>query len=154
MSNFLDKTFTVRQVWRWTRRAIYLAIPLYVVVFFLHAWDMKMGGVGLNNSPFKDRIPAQCDGYVQHSLGTPGGRTAADNLMLRERIRRYPLEPLIKSSSPLIPCLGYAVLGGVHDKTPGDANFTEQWLDSGGDPVVTIRVEYNKPYLTEIGSKK
>lgn len=154
MSSFLDKTLTVRQIWRWTRRAIYLAIPLYVLAVFLNAWELKTGGVSLNNSPFKDRIPGQCSGYVEHSFGNPVGRTAVDNFLVRERIRRYPLDQLVKNSSPLIPCLGYAVLGGLHGTTPGDANFTEQYVDAKGNPIVTVRVEYNKPYVTETGSKK
>jgi hypothetical protein len=146
MSNILDKTFTLRQVWRWTRRAIYVAIPVYIVAIFLHAWNMKIGGVSLNDSPFKDRIPAQCEGYAQKSLRTPANRTTADELLLRGRIRRYSLANLIGSSSPLFSCLGYAVLGGAHDRTPGDANFIEQYVDAQGDPFITVRVEYNKPY--------
>lgn len=154
MSRFLDKTFTVRQIWRWTRRAIYVAIPLYLVAIFLNAWILKMGGVGLSNSPFKDRIPDQCIRYAERSFGTPGGRTAVDNLLLRERLTRGPIEGFVNGPDLTAECLGYAVLGGLHGKTPGDANFTEQRVDARGDPVITVRVEYNKPYLTEKGSSK
>lgn len=154
MSNFLDKTFTVRQVWRWTRRTIYVAIPVYVIVVFLYAWNMKVGGVSLNNSPFKDRIPEQCVGYAGRSLGTPSGRTLTDEFLLRARLRRGSIEGLVNGPDLTPACLGYAVLGGLHDKTAGGANFTEQWLDAKGNPIVTVRVEYNKPYLTETGSKK
>lgn len=153
MNNFLDKSITVRQIWRWTRRAIYIAIPLYVWAFLSSAWDLKMGGVNLNGSPVKDLIPKQCFGHVERSRGITVGRTARDSLLLRGRVWRFPLEPMINGSSQLPQCFGYAVLAGIHDREPGDANFTEQWLDDSGNSVVTISVEYNQPYLKEPSSK-
>lgn len=152
MSNILDKTFTVRQIWRWMRYAVYLTIPLYVGAVFLNAWDMKIRGVSLNNSSFKDSIPTQCSGYVEKSFGTPAGRTLIDEILLIERTRRYSLDQLISNSSPLIPCLGYAVLGGLHGGK--DANFTDQYVDVDGTPIVTVRIEFHKKYVPETGDNK
>lgn len=57
----LDKTLTpsMRQVWRWTRYGLYAAVPIYLVLVFLNAWGLKTGGISLNRSPFKDRVPEQ-----------------------------------------------------------------------------------------------
>lgn len=154
MSTFMDKTFSVRQIWRWARRAIYLAIPLYVLAVFWNAWDLKMGGVSMNGSPFKDQVPEQCRGHAQKSFGTPAARTAMDSLLLRGRLRRYELDSVINNASPLLSCLGYAVLGGVHASVPSEADFTEQFVDASGNPFVTVRVEYQKTYATSQGIKK
>lgn len=154
MSAFMDKTISVRQMCRWIRRVIYLAIPLYVLAVLWNAWALKMGGVSLNDSPFKDRVPEICRGHAEKSFGTPADRTLLDEFLLRERLRRYDLDRLVGSASPLFACVGYAVLGGIHAKTPGDANFTEQFIDSTGKTVVTVRVEYHKVYLPALEIKK
>lgn len=154
MSSFLDRSFTVRQLWLWLRRAIYIAIPMYVVVFFLHAWNMKMGGVSLNSSPFKARIPDRCLAYAARSLSTPAERTAIDNILLRGRITRGSITGFVDGPDLTAECLGYAVLGGLHSRAAGDANFVEQRIDATGDPIVTVRVEYNKPYTMKTGSKQ
>ena len=145
MSNFMDNTISKRQLWRWTRRLIYLVIPLYVLAFFWNAWALKMGGVSVSNSPFKDRVPEQCSAYAQRSHGLPADRTAIDSLLLRGRLNRGSIEPLVAGMDKTPACLGYAVLGGLHGKTAGDANFSEQWVDAHGDRVLTVSVVYHKP---------
>lgn len=154
MNNFLDKTISVRKLWRWTRRVIYVAIPLYVLAVFWNAWNLRIGGVGLNDSPFKDQVPEQCRGYAQRSFGTPPDRTAVDNLLLRGRLARGSIEALASGVDRTPVCIGYAVLGGLHGKTRGDANFIEQWVDVHGDPVVTVRVEYHKAFVPAKENKK
>jgi hypothetical protein len=153
VSSFLDRSITVRQIWRWTRRVVYIAIPLYIWAFLSSSWDLKMGGAIPSRSPVKELFPAQCEGYIARSHGYGAGRITSDDLLLRGRIWRSSLEPQLNGSSQLPQCFGYAVLAGMHDRNPGDANFTEQWLDESGDSVVTIHVEYNKPYLRIPGSK-
>lgn len=154
MSTFMDKTFSVREIWSWARRAIYLAIPLYVLAVFWNAWDLKMGGVSMSDSPFKDQVPEQCRGYAQKSFGTPAARTAMDSLLLRGRLQRYELNSVINNASPLFSCLGYAVLGGLPARVPSEADFTEQFVDASGNPVVTVRVEYQKTYAVSSGINK
>ena len=154
MNNFLDKTISLRQMLKWTVGLFFLAMALYVAAVFLNAWNLKMGGGSLNHSPFKDQIPERCVGYAERSFGTPGGRTATDTLLLRGRLIRGSIEGFVSGPDLTAACLGYAVLGGLHGKAEGDANFIEQRIDANGDPIVTVRVEYNKPYLYESGSKQ
>lgn len=112
------------------------------------------GGVSMSDSPFKDQVPEQCRGYAQKSFGTPAARTAMDSLLLRGRLQRYELNSVINNASPLFSCLGYAVLGGLHARVPSEADFTEQFVDASGNPVVTVRVEYQKTYAVSSGINK
>lgn len=147
MSKLLDKSFTVsaRQIWRWTRRGMYVVVPIYFVIAFLHAWDLRHGGVILRTSPFKDRVPEVCVKYADgRSSMTPPGRTAIDSLLLRDRVMRWDINSLLNGTNLMPQCAGYAVLMGMHARSAGEANFTDQWVDANGDPVVTITVTYQK----------
>lgn len=146
-TKILDKPFTLRQMLRWACWSLILVVPIYFWVYLGTAWDLKMGGVSLNHSPFKDQISVECLAYAQRSHGTPGGRTAVDNFLLRERITRVSIVNFIYGPGIFKNCLGQAVITGLHAQVPGEANFTEELLDSNGDVIVTIRVEYSKPYL-------
>jgi hypothetical protein len=148
MNKILDKPFTLRQFFRLGPWVIGAAAPLYLVAVFLNAWDLKTGGVSLNNSPFKDQIPERCLTYAQRSFGTPGGRTALDNFLLQRRLTRQPIEGLTSGQNLARDCLGYAVLSGLHG-VPWVSDFTEQWVDKSGDPIVTVRVEFDKTYVDD-----
>lgn len=153
-TKLLDKSFTVRQVFRLLLIFLVLLIPLYVLAYIGNAMHLKWDGVSLNGSPFENTMPEKCNGFIQKSSGTPAERTAIDSLLLRDRIRRYDLERILNNNSPLVDCLGFAVLGGIHSKNPGAANFTEHYLDEGGDLLVSIRVEYHKPFTADIRRKQ
>ena len=68
--------------------------------------------------------------------------------------QRYELNSVINNASPLFSCLGYAVLGGLPARVPSEADFTEQFVDASGNPVVTVRVEYQKTYAVSSGINK
>lgn len=149
MNNILDKQFTIRQMLRWLSYASFLIVPLFLAAVFLNSWHIKMGGVTLATSPIKDKIPAQCNGFVERSSGNTD-RTLANAFLLRDRRHTYYLDKLINSDSPAIPCLGYAVLGGLHSKTASDANFIEEYINADGATVVTVHVKYgelNRPFF-------
>lgn len=94
--------------------------------------------------------------YAERSYGgyRGGGRIVQDNLLLRGRITRGSIEGLIYGPDLAKKCFGYALLGGLHDATPSDANFSEEWLDVQGNPVITVSVSYNKTYATKSERKK
>lgn len=149
MNSLLDRSFTlsVRQIWRWTRRAIYVLIPVYIFCLFANEWALRYGGVGLSTSPIKELVPERCTRFVDgRSRMTPGGRTLLDVLLLRERVRRTNATFLVSSNSITAPCFGFAIAGGLHAETPHEANFTDQWIDEMGDPVVTVQVKYHKHF--------
>lgn len=156
MNKLLDKSITVRQFFKYVRLLIYIAMPLYVAAFFLNSSSLKLGGVTLNNSPFISQIAPECLNYAGQSQGGyhGGGRTILDNFLLRGRLSRGSIDSLISGPDLTKKCLGYSLLGGLHDATPGDADFISQWLDEKGDPVVTVSVKYSKTYTTTVESKK
>lgn len=155
MKNFLDKTLTVRQIWRWTRRMLYVLIPIYIGAFFVHEWKLEMTTTPI---AYKDQIPDYCKDFAMRSSDRPGGSwgtTNVDSFLLRGRVRRSEMKYLVNGTSKAPACLGYAVLTGIrNDKYAPDANFTEQWLDTQGDPVITVHVQYHKAYPTTQGPSK
>ncbi len=97
VSNLLDKTISLRQILKWSIRLFFLAIPLYVAVVLMNSWNLKMGGISLNHSPYKDRIPDKCIPYASRSYGYNNG--ILDHLLLRARVRRIFVEDAITTSS-------------------------------------------------------
>ena len=156
MSRFLDKsiTFSVRQVLRWIRWSLYLLVPVYLVLFFLKGWEIKMGGTSLRRSPFADRVPSVCVDRVGHggnSTHVPQSRSVvADGLLLRDRIRESSISSLISGAGATPECFGYDILVGLHGQSAGDANFIHRWVDQEGQPVVTVHVQYHQT-LQDIG---
>lgn len=147
----LDRAFTIRQLLRGGRRVVYVIAPFYLALIFINAWNIKTGGVIPQTSPFRSRIPSECAGYIERSSGSPADRTLADELFLRGRVRRLPIDAALKPENSLFPCLGFAVLGGLHDSTPGDANFADEYVDKSGKPIVSVHVQYHGAYT---GDKK
>ena len=156
MSKFLDTAITVRQIYKYVRWLIYIALPVYTAAIFLNSLNLKTGGVILNNSPFVNQITLECRNYAEQSIGgyNGSGRTTLDNFLLRGRLRRGSIDSLVNGPDLTKKCLGYSVLGGLHDTTPRDANFTTEWLDEHGDPVVTVSVKYSKTYATQVERRK
>lgn len=155
MNELLEKSITVRQFFKYGRWLVYLATPIYVIAFFINSSNLKTGGISLNGSPFLGQIAPECLKYAGQSQGgySGGGRTISDNFLLRGRISRGPITSLINGPNLATKCFGYALLGGLHDPTPGDADFTEEWLDERGEKVITVSVRYNRTYTTPPESK-
>lgn len=151
MSTFLDKsiTFSVRQIWRWTRRTMYLLIPIYLVMFFLKGWEVKMGGVSLQRSPFADRVPSECRAYADrfggNSIYAANSRSnLSDAVLLRGRVIESDIEPLLNGTDYASKCFGYAVLNGLHGLEAGNANLIERWIDKDGKAVLSVQVQYHQ----------
>lgn len=153
MNRLLDKTISVRQIWRWTRRVIYVVIPIYLAAVFMHEWGVKMT---MTPIAYKNKIPQHCLAYMGYSSGRFAGQTLMDSLLFRGRVIRGPtIDSIVNDHDQWLACVGYRVIAGLN---PSDsaryASFSEEWLDSQGEPVVTIHVEYQKPYPFSQGTSK
>lgn len=153
MNNFLDKTFTVRQVWRWTRRAIYLAIPVYIGAVVAHSWNLKMGGVGYRDSPYYSIIPSECRGSAS-SVGFTGARswvlTWRDQLLMKPSTWVYSLpesEKKLGFGMRGMPCMGYDFLMVLHGE---DFKHVNKYVNEKGEVVATVTTEVIKPYRQQI----
>ncbi len=155
MNRILDKTFTlsVRQVWRWTRRLLYVVLLVYPVMIFLSAWNIKMGGVTLNRSPFAERVPNFCHnrvGHTHNSIYVPAGKSElADILLLRDRVIESYIDGMISGVDGTVECFGSEILVGLHGEPTGTGNVIHRWVDSNGHPVVSVHVRYHQS-LNEI----
>ena len=157
MSRFLDKsiTFSVRQVLRWIRWSLYLLVPVYMVLFFLKGWEIKMGGTSLRRSPFADRVPSECKAWADrigsNSTYVPESRSpVTDALFLKGRVSEGYIDSLIRGTDLTPQCFGYAILGGLHGQSAGDANFIERRVDQDGRLVLSVDVQYHQT-LQDIG---
>jgi hypothetical protein len=154
MSNLLDRSFTVRQVWRWTRRTIYVAIPLYIVLFFLHAWNLKMGGIGFRASPYLSMIPQECrvSASIAGTTGSP--QTWAEQLLLKPSTRVYSLpasEEKLGFGMRGIPCRGYNFLMLLHGR---DFEQVEKYVNESGEVVAVVTTEVIRPYKPPISQSE
>lgn len=156
MNRILDKTFTlsVRQVWRWTRRMIYVVLLVYPVMIFLSAWNIKMGGVTLNRSPFAERVPVFCHNRVGHTHNSnyvPESQSELiDILLLRDRVIESYIDGMISGVDGTVECFGSEILVGLHGEPTGTGNVIHRWVDSKGRPVVTVHLRYHQT-LKDIG---
>lgn len=150
MNSFLDKTFTVRQVWRWTRRAIYLAIPVYIGTVFVHDWSLKMGGVGFRGSPYYSIIPSECRGSAAFSGATRATQTWAEIVLLKPSTWVYSLpesEKKLGFGMRGVPCMGYDFLMVLHGE---DFKHVNKYVNEKGEVVATVTTEVIKPYRQQI----
>lgn len=83
---------------------------------------------------------------MERSDGVPAGRTLADDLLLRGRTLRLSLNVALKPENQLLPCLGYAVLAGLHGKSSHDADFIDEYVDADGRTIVRVTVRYHDTY--------
>ncbi len=146
MSNVLDKTLTVRQIWRWTRRAMYLAIPVYIGAVIVHAWNLEMGGVGFRASPYYSIIPPECRGSAAFSGSTKGSKISLDQYLLRPSTWVYSLpesERKLGFGMRGIPCMGYNFLMVLHGK---DFKHVDKYVNEKGEVVATVTTEVFEPY--------
>lgn len=146
MNNFLDKTFTVRQVWRWTRRAIYLAIPVYIGAVVAHSWNLKMGGVGYRDSPYYSSIPSECRGSAAFAGKTRGAQSGLESYLLRPStwvISLSESEKKLGFGMRGIPCMGYNFLMVLHGE---DFKQIYKYVNEKGEVVATVTTEVIKPY--------
>ena len=156
MNRILDKTFTlsVRQVWRWTRRLLYVVLLVYPVMIFLSEWGVHTGGYSLNRSPFADRVPAPCKDRVSFSgrhFHLPGSESRiTDVLFLSDRVIETEIIGLTSGIDRSPECLGWMVLAGLHTEPAGSANVIRRWTDAKGRPVVSVHVQYHQT-LKDIG---
>lgn len=107
-----------------------------------------MGGANPLNSPYRDLIPAECRNQRYPYGGGFRAEIPTDNLLLRLRFNRTILSNPGKDyggPSPLT-CLGATVILGLHQLTVGQADFTQQFQDKNGIPIVTVRVEYHQAH--------
>ena len=156
MNRILDKTFTlsVRQVWRWTRRLLYVVLLVYPVMIFLAEWGVHTGGSYLNRSPFADRVPLLCKDRVNfkgrhfHLEGSQSRLT--DTLLLSDRVRESHIDELISGIDMSVECFGGVMLAGLHIEPAGSANVIRRWIDSQGRPVISVHVQFHQT-LNDIG---
>lgn len=154
MSNFLDKTFTVRQVWRWTRRTIYLAIPVYIGAVVVHAWNLKMGGIGFRASPYYSIIPSECRGSASTAGNTRGAQTGLESYLLRPSTWVISLpesEKKLGFGMRGIPCMGYNFLMVLHGE---DFKQVDKYVNEKGEVVATVTTEVIKPYRSPTPKSK
>jgi hypothetical protein len=156
MNRILDKTFTlsVRQVWRWTRRLLYVVLLVYPVMIFLNAWNVRVGGTALHRSPFQDRIPPQCKERVAFRgshFHLPNSQSRiTDVLLLSDRVKESPVEELITGIDKSVECFGGILITGMHSEPAGVANVIRRWIDTEGRPVISVHVQYHQS-LKDIG---
>lgn len=137
-----DIAISVRQIVRWLLLIMLVATVWYVWQFFRLEWDSKMGGLPAKGSPYYAEIPNDCKKFSdRHSWfhNTP------DSVALRIRPIRLR-EHYLQTEYGSIRCLGHAVLTGVHMRDPLDADFTDTYTDTQGNPIVRITVEYLQTY--------
>ena len=156
MNRILDKTFTlsVRQVWRWTRRMIYVVLLVYPVMILLSDWSVRLTGTSLHRSPFQDRIPPQCKERVAFSgnhFHLPNSQSRiTDLLLLSDRVKESPVEELITGIDKSVECFGGILITGMHSEPAGVANVIRRWIDTEGRPVISVHVQYHQS-LKDIG---
>jgi hypothetical protein len=148
MKNLLDKTVTLRQIFICCVSVFALAVPVYIFLFFQSGWRLKMGGAPAMTSPYYALIPDTCKKHL--NIVNMGYRSeiGIDALLLRGRFKREILsDPFKNFGEPSsITCLGYSVIGALHEGEIGVANFTQQFQDKAGNPIVTVRVEYHQAH--------
>ena len=156
MSALLDRTVTLRTISRYLAAVAVLAFLAYVGGFIAQEFTLKYGGVSPYTSPIQDQIPEMCLGYSDVHSGKPYNYSQVDRLMLRGRVARLDTEKLNNKFGLLVPCLGSAVVSGLHAGNPGDADFTKIYLDTDGNPILSISVQYHQKFnaLTIKESKK
>ena len=146
MQNFLNRTISVRQIFRWARRCLYVMVLIYLFLWIQHDWNLKMGPTGHFNSPYRSLIPSEC-----HRDALSFGDTRTPQT-LREHIFLEPPTEVIslsKSEEKLgygmrgIPCMGYNFLMVLHA-----TNFkkVEKYVDDNGNLIGTITYEIVRPY--------
>jgi hypothetical protein len=107
-----------------------------------------MGGANPSNSPYRNLIPAECRSQKYPFRNGFSAEVPTDNFLLRLRFQRTRLSNPSKDygdPSPLT-CLGSTVILGLHELVVGDADFTQQFQDKNGIPIVTVRVEYHQAH--------
>lgn len=142
MKNFLDRSITLRQIFRWLRWCFYLSIPIYLFLLVANAWINEGGELASRNSPYIEFIPQKCEEYERSNY--PSWHEVRDSFLLRDKSIRLTLTNPIQDYGQLSPitCLGYTVIGQIHRKT----HFTQEFQDASGRPVVTVRVEYHQSH--------
>lgn len=140
MKKFLDKTFTLRQILQVFWRVLFAFIPIYICLVFFFAWKAQ-GDINYLGSPYSSYVPEQCRPFTS----VPGGSIGPKNYLLF-KVRNFDTslnvpQPALSTVSPLT-CLGYTVLGGIKNTGLSNANFTQNFKDSEGRPIVTVHVEY------------
>lgn len=148
MKKFLDISITLRQIFRWLHWCFYLLISIYIYLFISNEWQIKMGGANVLNSPYLEFIPEACKKPAGVTSAGYMNDTSTDSLLLRHRFKRVTLANPVQdfSSANSLTCLGYVVISGLHEQEVGIANFTQQFQDAKGKPVVTVRVEYHQSH--------
>jgi hypothetical protein len=92
-----------------------------LVVFFIHAWDIKMGGFPLKESPYYLQVPVECRASVMKATSIGGSGllskvplfqpdTAVLSLALTEEKLGYGMKGL--------PCMGWEFLTSLHSCWP------------------------------------
>ncbi len=148
MQTFLDKTVTFRQIIRTIGYVFAVLFAIYSLLIFWNSWVMKMGGANPLNSPYRELISPECRNIKSPLLGSFEIKSPLDNLLLRRRFQRIilsnPYSDYGKASA--LTCLGGTIILGLHEEKMGDSNFTQEYQDLNGTPVVTISVTYHQSH--------
>ena len=142
MKNFLDRSITLRQIFRWLRWCFYLSIPIYLFSLLENGLMNKRAGLVSRTSPYIEFIPQKCEEYERSNY--PSWHNVRDAYLLRDKSTRLTLTNPIQDYGQLSPitCLGYTVVGQIHASN----DFTQEFQDASGRPVVTVRVEYQQSH--------
>lgn len=148
MNQFLDKTITlsVRQVWRWIRRTLYLLVPIYLVLVFLHSWDNKVGGFPLKASPYYLQVPPECRTSVMKAttVGSSGLLSKIPIFQPETTVLSLPLtEEKLGYGMKGLPCMGWDFLTSLHVH---DMSRVQKFVDARGDLIAILTLEVKKPF--------
>lgn len=148
MKSLLDRTITLRQLMICCIGTFALTMLVYIFLLLVTGWNMKMGGANYRNSPYVDLMPEGCKAAAGITGAGYSNDYAIDSLLLRQKVKRVVLSNPAQDfggKSPLT-CLGYTVMGGLHEREIGTANFAQRFEDKEGRPIVTVRVEYHQAH--------
>lgn len=108
---FMEKTYTVRQIFRCTRWLLFIGVTLYSASMVRNAWSIKMGGIGIAQMRYAD-FPKRCQSIVDIHRGGVGGAPW-------EGIQDRTLRPDVQSLISDPECWGHAIRAGI-DASPVD----------------------------------